>query len=223
MNCCERMEDSLSREIYIGAIKYRITHDVRQRPIFCRLSQYFPKDVPMNTNDLVYIDCGAFTGDSIAQIKKNTNNKFKKIIAFEPSKDNYSVIVKKYRKDERIIAYCLGTWDENTSLSFESENFSDMKATDGEGQRLDVVAIDTVKECRNASYIKMDIEGAEWNTLHGARTTIMNNKPILAISIYHQDCDYVRIIEWIDSLEMGYKFYVRHHSFDISDTVLYAI
>lgn len=86
-----------------------------------------------------------------------------------------------------------------------------------------MINIDAVPECKNATFIKMDIEGMEWDALHGAVETIKRNHPKLAICIYHSDEDMIRIVEYIHEIAPEYKLYVRHHSKREYETVLYAV
>jgi hypothetical protein len=87
-----------------------------------------------------------------------------------------------------------------------------------------VDALDNIaKNDLQVTFIKMDIEGAELNALIGSRNTIVKNKPILAISIYHKKKDIFEIINYILSLNLNYKFYLRHYSLGKSETILYAI
>lgn len=88
---------------------------------------------------------------------------------------------------------------------------------------MQVDAIDNIPECADATFIKMDIEGAEQNALAGAEKTIRRNRPKLAICIYHSDEDMLDIPERVLALNMGYKLYVRHHFGTICETVLYAV
>ena len=55
-------------------------------------------------------------------------------------------------------------------------------------------------------YVNVDVEGGELELLKGAINTIKEQKPILAISIYHQAIDFFEIILWIDNLILGYEF-----------------
>ena len=71
-------------------------------------------------------------------------------------------------------------------------------------------------------FIKMDIEGAELNALKGAEQTIRRFKPKLAITVYHSIKDFWEIPEWLDSLGLGYKFYLRHFTIHAEETVLFA-
>ena len=72
-------------------------------------------------------------------------------------------------------------------------------------------------------FIKMDIEGAELEALKGARETIRQCRPKLAISLYHHVRDFWEIPQWIDSLDLGYRLYLRHFTIHSEETVLFAV
>ena len=69
----------------------------------------------------------------------------------------------------------------------------------------------------------MDVEGAEYNSLIGARETIVKYKPKLAISVYHRRDDIWRIPMLLLQYNPDYRFYLRIYSFTGNDTVLYAV
>ena len=73
--------------------------------------------------------------------------------------------------------------------------------------------------------IKMDIEGEEYNALIGCKNHIINDKPILLISVYHNNTDLFRIPKLIYEYNNNYKFYLRNYGNNIFPTeiVLYAI
>ena len=93
-------------------------------------------------------------------------------------------------------------------------------------QRISVEALDQellVKRNEKVTFIKMDIEGAELETLKGARRIITEQKPKLAVCVYHKPEDIFTIPEYLRTLNPDYKFYLRHYTFAAWDTVLYAI
>jgi hypothetical protein len=73
------------------------------------------------------------------------------------------------------------------------------------------------------TFIKMDIEGSEYNALIGAADTIKKYKPKLAISIYHKPEDIIEILKLLLNMNQDYKFWIRHYSMAWFDTVLYAV
>ena len=69
-------------------------------------------------------------------------------------------------------------------------------------------------------YIKLDIEGAELEMLHGAAKTIAHFKPKMAISAYHKPEDLWTLATYIKSLRPDYKFEFRHYRIDCKDYIL---
>lgn len=84
-------------------------------------------------------------------------------------------------------------------------------------------SIDNVLKGDRATFIKMDVEGAELKSLIGAENTIKNYKPRLAISIYHKPSDIYEIPQLLMEYRPDYRFYIRHYTSYIWETVLYAI
>lgn len=72
------------------------------------------------------------------------------------------------------------------------------------------------------NFIKMDIEGAELAALRGAEKTLRRFRPKLAICVYHSLADFWEIPQYLESLNLGYKFHLRHFSIHQEETVLFA-
>jgi FkbM family methyltransferase len=71
-------------------------------------------------------------------------------------------------------------------------------------------------------FIKMDIEGAELPALRGAEKSIRRFKPDMAITVYHSLEDFWQIPQYLESLNLGYMFYLRHFTIHAEETVLFA-
>jgi len=79
-------------------------------------------------------------------------------------------------------------------------------------------------EKEKVTFIKMDIEGAELNALKGAERIIREQKPKLAICIYHKPEDVWEIPSLLLNFVSDYKFYIRHNTYSfLYDTTLYAL
>ena len=88
------------------------------------------------------------------------------------------------------------------------------------------VAIDDVVERENlerVDFVKMDIEGSELAALQGAQKTLRKFRPTLAVSVYHNLSDFWTIPQYLDSLGLGYRFYLRHFTIHAEETVLFAV
>ena len=72
-------------------------------------------------------------------------------------------------------------------------------------------------------FIKMDIEGAELEALKGAEASIRKHRPKLAISLYHKPDDFESIPRYLAGLDLGYRFYLDHHTIYQNETVLFGV
>jgi FkbM family methyltransferase len=110
-------------------------------------------------------------------------------------------------------------WGPGSRLSSDPNRYN----YDGTTETLSIDDLVLNSSIKKVDYIKMDIEGAELNALKGATNTICRDRPKLAISLYHSLQDFVTIPTYIKSLELGYSFYIKHHTLFENETVLYAI
>lgn len=225
------LADDKSRKVWREMIEFRKTMKFDLRPKK-EQSQYFVKGIINYGKREVFIDCGGFDGKTSIEFLKNmkyAGGGYKRIVLFEPDAANMKLLKKNLSRIRRVCIFQKGVWNETEKLSFCGNGSSSsriVKKEDAAGENLitiDVVAIDEVPECKDATFIKMDLEGAELMALKGAEKTIKTNKPKLAICIYHSDEDMLEIIKYIHKLVPEYRLYVRHHSIASAETVLYAV
>jgi FkbM family methyltransferase len=212
-----------SKKTYKKAILYRQSGYMHHLPRLCKEEEYFNSLTPINQEE-IFID-GGYTGDSVLEFIALTKGKYKGIVSFEPDPINLEAEKENLKgcKDCVILPY--GLWKERTQLCFEENKGQGSKIDEAqsEGFTVEVAAIDELSECEGATFIKMDIEGSELMALEGAKQTILRNRPILTICIYHTDKDMLDIPEWMANNLSDYSYYVRHHSWHWCDTVLYCI
>lgn len=67
-------------------------------------------------------------------------------------------------------------------------------------------------------YKNNEFEELEYKAMLGCSNHIINNKPKLLISVYHNHQDIYRIPLLIETLKPGYKFYLRYHGNNIFPT-----
>jgi len=156
------------------------------------------------------------------------SGEYSKIFAFEPDPVSYSICEKNIleRKLENFHLVRAGLSDHTGTVHFRSALYGCSHIVEG-GEETNVVAIpvttvdSTVKDER-IGFIKLDIEGAEFDALHGAKGVIVRDKPLLAISVYHRTGDMLAIMDYLRNLVPKYRFWLRHYSIGAADTVLYA-
>lgn len=75
---------------------------------------------------------------------------------------------------------------------------------------------------RGGYFLIADIEGDEKKLLAGMKNIIKNNKPKMAICVYHRPNDIWEIMKIVGEIDNTYKFDMLHHGVDSSETVLYC-
>ncbi len=194
---------------------------------FSRNSQYFDDDILKPSEDEIFVDCGAYNGDTITGffnwLKQHNIMSYKKCVAFEPDGENFGELKRNLAFYKNIELYNMGAYEEKDVLHFEGEINSSSRFSDSGEFSVAVDSIDNVLNGEKATYIKMDIEGSELSALKGAKQTITKYKPKLAVCVYHKIDDLVTIPQYIKSINPEYKLYLRSYEPSPIETVLYAI
>ena len=177
----------------------------------------------------IFVDVGAYNGDTIEKFIDICNNKYEMIYAFEPEERLYKEIVNKNFKNIQIYNFCL--YNKKGEIKFKlydsiGNEFISSTAVENElgtEVTLKTNTLDNVLMDRPVTMIKMDIEGSELCALKGSKKTIQKYKPKLAIYVSHKKEDLIDIIQYIKSIVPEYKLYLKHHSYVQEDIVLYCV
>lgn len=216
--------DEESREQFYKHLKVRIGYSFDELPDASTDNQYFPNDILTLKEPEVFLDCGAYTGDSLNDYLKYAKVPFRKYICLEPDPQNLIAlnenITSKNLLNTEVFDIAVG--NENAVLKFDATGgggagLSNSGSISVQCKRID----DYFKE--EITFIKLDIEGAELDALKGAYNTIQRCKPKIAVCIYHLPNDLWEIILYIKENFPFYNLNVRTHQYDGLDFVLYAI
>ena len=221
--------DPASQNEYLAQLKWRMLMDFDSLPAPVKHEIYFPDDLVDFSPDEVFVDCGAYDGDTIRNIFRLHGDKFKGIVAFEPDPANFQKLQDFWSTlpktvQNRLVLHQLATGSKKGKASFNASG-TEASSIGSQGSfEVDVCALDDIFSTGNQpTYIKMDIEGSEVETLLGAKSTIQKNLPVLAICVYHRQEDVWRIPALINSFSDQYRFFLRPHLLEVWDLVCYAI
>ena len=170
----------------------------------------------------VFVDGGCFDGNSSLDFYQWCLAPGGYVYAWEPDAENRRKC--KRILDENGIKYELipkGLWSEAKELKFEMDG-SSSRISEIADISIQVDSIDRVIQ-EPVTYIKMDIEGAEYQGILGAKEMISRFKPKLAVCVYHKPEDIWELPQLIRRINSEYEFYLRHYSFGDVETVLYAL
>lgn len=217
--------DSKSKDSYEGFLRTKLFGDNTKQKVNVEPVEYFFEGSPWDyQDDDIFVDCGAYDGDSMLSYINACRGKYKEIIACEPDKGNFKKL-KETVKDKSIrdvIPLNIGVYEEKGVINFNSTETMESRV-DSEGDSIEVDAIDNFCDGKSISIIKMDIEGCELKALKGARKTITESRPILMICAYHKEEDIISIFQYIESIVKGYRWYFRCHRPSTYEAVYYIV
>ena len=217
------LADEQSKQVYENVLKFYYTGDITLLDeITTDKNEAFDNILKLGKNE-VYVDLGAYNGDTIDEFLHYSGGNYRKIIAFEPNSKNFSKLKAHCGDLENIDMWELGAYSYNTVLEFNNKAGRNSAIAES-GTKTRVASVDSILCGMSATYIKADVEGADYETLLGMKSTLKNFKPKLNFSAYHRFEDIFRLALLIDQLNPEYKIYLRHHPYIPAwDTNLYCI
>jgi FkbM family methyltransferase len=221
--------DEESRRQFVGHLRFRLHLDYEALPENSR-ANYFPADVlPALPPDTVFVDCGAYDGDTIRHFLEQQRGHFREIFAFEPDEKNCQrlrdyVATLGDERAERIHIYHAAVGSNRGRMSFQSTgNMSAAFSRDGNADVEVLPLREIVTDHQATVYLKYDVEGAEREALKGSEELITHAQPVLAVSVYHKPDDLWQLPLFIKSLNPNYKLFLRTQGEDGMDAICFAV
>lgn len=225
-NSCREIEENLK------AHNFPQSHVL---PYFAPLSpdarQYF--DFPqLYRKGAAFIDGGCFDGKDSLSFDEFAGGGYSKIYAFEPDPANCARCKEFLRQHgvRNAEVFQAGLSDRDGFVSFVAKGSdnsfiidkNDMPYNKMQVQEIQIRSIDSVAGDEPVGFIKMDIEGSEFDALRGAERVIRRDAPLIAVSVDHRFGDMPAIMQYLYELVPGYRFWLRQYACLSMDTVLYA-
>ena len=204
------------------------------------LGEYAPKPHYLeyiNKNAIkIAIDGGGFDGFQSLLFLESFPN-CEKVYTFEPSYESFKnpVLDTIIQQEPKIEIVKKGLWDKETTLEFREESqcrggSAIVETKPGIMRPHKIITIDTMNIDKfseekgiKIDFIKMDIENAELKALQGAEKVLVEQRPQLAISIYHSDEHFYGIPLYLQNLLKDYEFHFGHYSGRFVESLIYAI
>lgn len=218
--------DQGSCEVFASQLSWRFTLDYLSLPEPSPTDEtYFPPEIACRADE-VFVDVGAFDGDSIQAFGERRGGVFAKAIAIEPDPANCKALQRRAAGlpfGDRIEIVNVGAASHDGLLHFGATGTAASSLTEAGDIQVPCRRLDDVLAGEAPTYLKMDIEGAELDALHGAAETIRRCRPVLAICLYHKPEDLWTIPLFVDSLGCDYRYLLRAHAEECWEIVMYAV
>lgn len=221
------LADDTSKAIFRSVLSYRLTGELSSLIAPDLVNPYHPADLPAWKTPLRFVDCGAFDGDTLKDFIKNDIS-IQAVAAFEPDLTNYeklSRFVSTHEKElPEVNLFPCGVYSSTRQLSFETGQGMASNISSKGTTVIQCVALDDAIPTFAPNLIKMDIEGAEYDALLGARQLISAHTPGIAASLYHRPEHLWQLPMLVETIAPGkYNFHIRSHAMNDFELVLYAM
>lgn len=170
------------------------------------------------------LDLGAYNGDTALELC-DLNGKLKTVIALEPDERNFKKLCINTAGTKKVEAHYAAATDKKEILSFTKGGGRGIHRK-SEGKTVSVMGVpaDSLLEGRIPDYIKIDVEGNEYQAVMGCKDSITKYSPTLRIALYHRSEDIFTLPLLINELNPNYNLYLkRTMSFPAWDLDLIAI
>lgn len=218
----DRLADEPSRALLDSILRYRRSGDLADCPTPSLKDEYTPADLRRYAEPLHVVDCGAFTGVAIHKLI-GAGYALGTVVAFEPDPVSFATLASRNFPAERTLCLPLGTWSETKQLRFSSDGSMGSALSDTGEVVIQCVAIDDVLHGEPVNLLKLDVEGAEIETLRGMERIIRAQRPNLLLSAYHTPGHLFEIADLVADWDLGYRFHLRVHEYNTFGVVLYCL
>lgn len=217
-----RIQENESKKVYSDLINFRKNRDLSYLSSYKvdQIGQYF-EDFLNFTDNEVFVDAGGYDGQTSIEFIKHCP-KYKSIYIFEPSKENLALAEENLKDFKNVHFISKGLSNQKDTLRFDTGSGSASSISENGTIEIEVDTLDSLVN-EKVTFIKMDIEGAEALAIEGMKNHILNDRPKMAISVYHKVDDFWKIPEQIFSIRDDYDLYIRHYTEGTDETVMFFI
>ena len=228
--------DERSVETFNALLFAMLTGSIESCRSVMEKDMYFALPEFSGTFDEIFVDAGAFTGDTVERFIWENMGTFRHIYAFEPGIKQYSALQQRLQRlsaewafeEKSVTAVKAGLSSVNGRMGFSYLYDSPLRhgltdeSNETDSESIEVYPLDSFLDGKPVTFIKADVEGMEMDLLRGAQETIRRYKPKMALCVYHYPSDLFEVAEFVRNLAPEYKFNLRLHAPIFGDFVLYC-
>ena len=222
--------DEESASLYAAILDWFVTLDSDAVPPPLPASEtYFPELLALRSDE-VFVDCGAFDGDTVLTYASTCGGRYGTIIALEPDPATFASLSANIAALDRAVPMNAAAGARRGTIPFVASGALSSHAVSAGAQGIapggplvdvDVVTLDELAP--RPTYVKMDIEGFEREALTGARALLSGGETAFAVTLYHRMTDLWQLPLLIHESAPDLQLFLRHYAEDWAETICYAV
>lgn len=244
-------QDERSKRLYIENINSRLSGNFMELHKLEDGTSFFDEQILRSRSNGVYVDVGAYTGDTLCRFLEYAGT-YKKMIAIEADRENCECLRQfvKYGRIRDVRVIQSGVWSEEKTMQFYTTNHkNDMsydmsnfyRRTDEQAdnrtlkkcaanamemimEEMKVDTLDHLLQDEKPTLMKINAMAADLPILEGARQIITKYCPDIILEYGVRPAYLIDEIKYLNDLNVGYRFYLRQKNiYGDTKTILYAI
>lgn len=210
----DHLEDNLSRASLNALLTSWLTFSMQEAlnvSVYSTMTGVMNPDIFPVYDQEVFVDCGAYIGDTVAEFVNEFNENYKAIHAYDISEPTVTVMKENLKCLRDIVFNVKGVADKKGVLSLAGVDapFHGNRLVAGSGlSRIPIVRLDEDIE-EPITFLKIDVEGLDKEALYGARNHIVRYHPKIHVDTYHKLVDVFEVPLLIHNIDPTYRFYLR--------------
>lgn len=222
------LEDQRSQEILQAVLRYRMYHETAMlRACADPIEQrYFDPSAITCVPDGLFLDCGSFQGDTVKAYITAMREHRSKIICCEPNPDNFKTLCHAVEQlgIHDAVLHQKAVWSDTGMMPFLTVSERSGTISSNGNISVETDTIDHIIGKEKIGFLKIEVNGAEYEALLGSIGVIRRDHPLIAVSIYHNSEDLIRIPILLKCLNPAYRLFLRYYGLQtLTDIVCYAV
>jgi FkbM family methyltransferase len=219
--------DDASRREYVAQMRLRFLGDLLALPAPLP-NQYSYENLFLPDEREVFVDCGAFDGDTVRDFVSAWNGRFESIYALEPDPTSFrhltaSIDMLPSSVGSRVRPLQVAVADRSGTVSFHADGTMGAAIAPDGNIQVPCRTLDDMFHNQRVTYVKMDIEGYELAALNGSLSLVSRNRPVFAVCAYHTPDHLWSIPLYMQERLNDYSLFLRPHKPDGWDLIVYAV
>ncbi|MFG1422367.1 FkbM family methyltransferase [Roseixanthobacter liquoris] len=225
----ERFADDASRAHYLRFAAWHMAReewDFPAAPVVPAARFFIPELAATLRAGTRFLDGGAHHGSVTARLLEEVRGQISAVWAIEPDPANAAVLRDfvagldwRVRARVEVLGHVVGARRESVRFH-DGLGYASQISPTGQSQReslpIDALGLDP-------TYVKLHLEGGELAALEGARETLRQHRPALALTVYHNADGLARTPGWLAQNLENYQLVMRTHAWCGTGAVIYAL
>lgn len=216
------MADDTSKRIFKGYIEFLYGGRLDTLKSITTLEDEAFRNILKLTENEVYVDIGAYRGDTVDTFLSYTKENYNHIICAEPDTKTFKKLTDHCAHLSRFEAHNVAVTQVDGEIGF-TDAHGRQSAVGGDVMQKSVT-LTTLCGDKVPTYIKIDAEGCENEIISASGDIFTKYKPKLNVAAYHKCEDIFTLPILLNRLNPDYRIHLRHHPYIPAwDTLFYCI